>query len=54
MIAAARCFAAGGAVTDARERRPRPVELASFEGIVSKDTDWRPLGRAPVRAAAVS
>jgi len=46
MIAAARRFTADGAVIGAQEPRQRPVELASFEGIVPKDTDWRNLGRA--------
>jgi phthalate 4,5-dioxygenase oxygenase subunit len=43
MIAAARRFAADGVVIGAEERLPRAVDLASFEGIVSKDTDWRTL-----------
>src|SRR5579859_22811 len=43
MIAAARRFAADAVVIGAQEPRPRPVDLASFEGIVSKETDWRTL-----------
>jgi phthalate 4,5-dioxygenase oxygenase subunit len=46
MIAAARGFAAGGTVIGTDGSRPRPVDLASFEGIVPKETDWRTLGRA--------
>ena len=46
MIAAARRFTSDGTVIGAEEPRRRPVELASFEGIVAKETDWRSLGRA--------
>jgi phthalate 4,5-dioxygenase oxygenase subunit len=51
MIAAARRFAADRTVIGAREPRQRPVELASFEGIVPKDTDWRTIGRAAASGA---
>jgi phthalate 4,5-dioxygenase oxygenase subunit len=51
MIAAAKRYAADGAALGAP---PRPAGLASFEGIVSKDTDWRTLGRTPETAAAAS
>jgi phthalate 4,5-dioxygenase oxygenase subunit len=51
MIAAARRYAAEGAVTGTPPR-PRPVDLASFEGIVAKQTDWRTLGRAPEPASS--
>jgi phthalate 4,5-dioxygenase oxygenase subunit len=54
MVAAARRHTAGAGVIGAPGTRPRPVDLASFEGIVSKDTDWRALGRAPETAAAAS
>jgi phthalate 4,5-dioxygenase oxygenase subunit len=52
MIAAARRWAADGSVIGAHGARPRPVKLASFEGIVGKDTDWRTLGNAPVTAVS--
>lgn len=54
MIAAARRYAADGGAIGAQEPRPRPVDLASFEGIVSKYTDWRALGRAPQPAVAAA
>jgi phthalate 4,5-dioxygenase oxygenase subunit len=46
MIAAARRFAADEGAIGAQEPPPRPIHLASFEGIVSKDTDWRTLTTA--------
>jgi phthalate 4,5-dioxygenase oxygenase subunit len=47
MIAAARRYAADQNVIGARQR---PAGLASFEGVIGKQTDWRSLGRAPETA----
>ena len=46
MIAAAKRFSTEGRVIGTGESRPPSIELASFEGIVPKETDWRKLGRA--------
>ena len=49
MVAAAKRVAEGGPAIGTTEPRIAHVELASFEGIVPKDTDWRTLpllGRA--------
>jgi len=43
MIAAARHFRDGGAAIGTAEPRVPHVELASFEGVVPKSTDWRTL-----------
>jgi len=43
MIAAARHFCDGGAAIGTAEPRVPHVELASFEGVVPKSTDWRTL-----------
>ena len=51
MVAAARKFREGGPAIGATEPRVAHVKLASFEGVVSKATDWRTLGsqeEAPV------
>jgi phthalate 4,5-dioxygenase oxygenase subunit len=54
MVAAAEKFRAGGPAIGTTEPRIPHVELASFEGVVPKTTDWRTLGvrdDAPVATA---
>jgi phthalate 4,5-dioxygenase oxygenase subunit len=52
MVAAAKQAAAGGPVIGTTSTS-RPVDLASFEGLAAKDTDWRALTRrAATRPAA--
>jgi phthalate 4,5-dioxygenase oxygenase subunit len=43
MVAAAKKFQEGGPAIGT-DKRVRYVDLASFEGIVPKSTDWRTLG----------
>lgn len=43
MVAAAKRFQEGGPAIGTTEPRVPHVELASFEGIVPKSTDWRTL-----------
>jgi phthalate 4,5-dioxygenase oxygenase subunit len=54
MVDAVRRHASGEPAFGAPGRRPAHVTLQSFEGIVSKDVDWRTLGGggAPAPAAA--
>ena len=44
MVAAAKGFAEGGPAIGTAEPRIAHASLASFEGLVPKDTDWRTLG----------
>jgi len=44
MVAAAKKFGEGGPAIGTAEPRVRHVQLASFEGIVPKTTDWRTAG----------
>ena len=44
MISAAKRFREGGPAIGTTEPRIPPAQLASFEGIVPKSTDWRTLG----------
>jgi phthalate 4,5-dioxygenase oxygenase subunit len=44
MVAAAEKFRDGGPAIGTTEPRVPHVELASFEGVVPKTTDWRTLG----------
>ena len=44
MVAAARKFQEGGPAIGTTEPHVAHVSLASFEGVVSKATDWRTLG----------
>jgi phthalate 4,5-dioxygenase oxygenase subunit len=53
MVEAARAFAADGTVIGAGADRIAQARLRSFEGIVSKGTDWRTLGVAPEALATV-
>jgi phthalate 4,5-dioxygenase oxygenase subunit len=46
MIAAARSFRDTGQGLEFGPQRPAQVDLASFEGITPKETDWRTLGPA--------
>jgi phthalate 4,5-dioxygenase oxygenase subunit len=52
MVAAVRAFEKGEPPPGAAEPRPRHLELASFEGMLPKGTDWRGLTRrgTPVRS----
>jgi phthalate 4,5-dioxygenase oxygenase subunit len=52
MVAAVRAFEKGEPPPGAVEPRPRHLELASFEGMLPKGTDWRALTRrgTPVRS----
>ena len=52
MVAAAKKFSEGAPAIGTAEPRVPHVELASFEGIVPKTTDWRTLGTA-VREPAI-
>jgi phthalate 4,5-dioxygenase oxygenase subunit len=44
MVAAAKRVAEGGPAIGTTEPRIPHVSLASFEGLVPKDIDWRTLG----------
>jgi phthalate 4,5-dioxygenase oxygenase subunit len=44
MVAAAEKFRDGAPAIGTSAPRPRYAELASFEGVVPKSTDWRTLG----------
>jgi phthalate 4,5-dioxygenase oxygenase subunit len=53
MVAAAERFRSGGSAIGTAGERPPYVELASFEGVVPKTTDWRTLG-TPAREVAAT
>jgi phthalate 4,5-dioxygenase oxygenase subunit len=50
MIEAARAVASGAPAIGTREAPGSRTRLASFEGIVPKNTDWRTLGTGPIAA----
>ncbi len=54
MLAAARKFQETGAVIGAGANRVPHVQLASFEGVVPKTTDWRTLGAGAEPAGATA
>jgi phthalate 4,5-dioxygenase oxygenase subunit len=52
MVAAAKKFSETGAVIG--ERSVPHVQLASYEGVVPKATDWRTLGAPPEESLATA